>query len=223
MFTLKGHTGWVLAVSYSPDDEVIATGSMDKTVRVWNAKTGKPMGGPMKGHTKSIRALCWEPFHFQKPGERRVASASEDTTVRIWSANQQKIDMVLSGHAGKVSCVKWGGAGFIYTSSHDKTVKICKSSFPSKRGNWLGDFRECERWYPCTYPCSPCALGESPSFVNRFCPQNRRKSLSSSKILCLTWWSHSTLITLAKPQRHSKRRSRKQRRDFLMLLQSKEK
>lgn len=32
--------------------------------------------------------------------------------------------MVLSGHKGTVSCVRWGGTGFIYTASHDKTVKV---------------------------------------------------------------------------------------------------
>jgi ribosome assembly protein 4 len=38
--------------------------------------------------------------------------------------NQLTIEMVLSGHRGWVSCVKWGGTGFIYPGSHDKTGKI---------------------------------------------------------------------------------------------------
>jgi ribosome assembly protein 4 len=122
--TLKGHTSWVLAVSWSPDDSRIATGSMDNTVRVWDPKTGKQLGNPMKGHTKWVTSLAWEPYHVQKPGEPRLASASKDATVRIWSTNQQTIEMVLSGHKGSVSCVKWGGAGYIYTASHDKTVKV---------------------------------------------------------------------------------------------------
>ncbi|KAH8770263.1 WD40-repeat-containing domain protein [Hyaloscypha finlandica] len=122
--TLKGHTSWVLAVSWSPDDSRIATGSMDNTVRMWDPKTGKQLGNPMKGHTKWVTSLTWEPYHIQKPGEPRLASASKDATVRIWSTNQQTIEMVLSGHKGSVSCVKWGGAGLIYTGSHDKTVKV---------------------------------------------------------------------------------------------------
>ncbi|PQE03970.1 wd repeat protein [Rutstroemia sp. NJR-2017a BVV2] len=36
----------------------------------------------------------------------------------------RKIEIVLSGHKGSVSCVRWGGTGFIYTGSHDKTVKV---------------------------------------------------------------------------------------------------
>jgi ribosome assembly protein 4 len=124
VFTMKGHTSWVLAVSWSPDDNRIATGSMDNTVRLWDPKTGKQVGNPMKGHTKWVRTLSWEPYHVQKPGEPRLASSSKDCTVRIWLTNQQKIDHVLSGHTGSVSCVKWGGTGFVYTASEDKTVKI---------------------------------------------------------------------------------------------------
>jgi ribosome assembly protein 4 len=78
----------------------------------------------MKGHTKWVTSLAWEPYHIQIPGKPRLASASKDATVRIWSTNQQTIEIVLSGHKGSVSCVKWGGIGLIYTSSHDKTVKV---------------------------------------------------------------------------------------------------
>ncbi|KAK0100221.1 hypothetical protein ONS96_012397 [Cadophora gregata f. sp. sojae] len=122
--TLKGHTSWVLAVSWSPDESRIATGSMDNTVRMWDPKTGKQLGNPMKGHSKWVTSLAWEPYHSQKPGEPRLASASKDATVRVWAANQQTIELVLSGHKGSVSCVKWGATGFIYTGSHDKTVKV---------------------------------------------------------------------------------------------------
>ncbi|KAI0995508.1 Ribosome assembly protein 4 [Podosphaera aphanis] len=122
--TLVGHTSWVLAVSWSPDDSRIATGSMDNTVRIWDPKTGKPIGKAMKGHGKWVTSLAWEPYHVQIADRPRLASASKDTTVRVWSVNQQTIELVLSGHKGSVSCVKWGGTGYIYTGSHDKSVKV---------------------------------------------------------------------------------------------------
>ncbi|RFU30598.1 hypothetical protein B7463_g5755, partial [Scytalidium lignicola] len=124
--TLK-HNSWVLAVSWSPDNSTIATGSMDNMVRAWQSDTGKLMGAPMKGHSKWVTSLAWEPYHVQKRGEPRLASASKDATVRIWLTNQQKIDMVLSGHKGSVTCVRWGGMGLIFTSSLDKTVKVWNS------------------------------------------------------------------------------------------------
>ena len=122
--TLQGHTSWVLVVSWSPDDAAIATGSMDNSVRLWNSKTGEPRGPPLKGHSKWITALAWEPYHLQAPGRPRVASSSKDATVRIWDAVSNRIETVLSGHKGSVSCVCWGGTGKIYTSSHDKVIKV---------------------------------------------------------------------------------------------------
>ena len=123
-YTLKGHTGWVLVVAWSPDEGILATGSYDNTVRLWDPKKGTPLGGPLKGHTKPILSIAWQPYHSREPGRPLLASASQDFTVRIWDAVSGHTDMALTGHKGHVTCVKWGGAGWIYTSSRDKTVKI---------------------------------------------------------------------------------------------------
>ncbi|KAF2740510.1 F-box/WD repeat-containing protein pof1 [Polyplosphaeria fusca] len=122
--TLKGHSKWVLAVSYSPDGSLLASGGYDNDVRIWESDTGKQVGGPLKGHTNFITSLSWEPYHLQEPNRPRVASSSKDSTVRIWDAMSGRIDFALSGHKGNVTCVKWGGTGKIYTSSHDKTLKV---------------------------------------------------------------------------------------------------
>ncbi|KAI5810176.1 WD40-repeat-containing domain protein [Peziza echinospora] len=131
MHTLKGHTSWVLCVSWSPDAKYIVTGSMDNTVRLWDPKTGKAVGDAMKGHTKWITGLAWEPLHLTKDTQRFVSS-SKDCTIRIWDANIRRIITTLSGHGAAVSCVKWGGTGLIYTASHDKTVKIWDSAQEGK-------------------------------------------------------------------------------------------
>ena len=124
MHTLKGHSGWVLVVAWSPDEGVLATGSMDNTVRLWDPVTGKPLGGPLQGHTKWITSISWEPYHMREPGRPRFASASRDSTIRIWDAVSGHTDMALTGHKDCVSCVKWGGAGWIYSASRDRTVKV---------------------------------------------------------------------------------------------------
>ena len=121
---LKGHTDWVLVVSWSPDDSTIATGSKDSTVGLWNPKTGESLGAPLKGHSKLITGLAWEPYHLQTPDRPRIASSSKDQTVRIWDVVAKRIEHVLSGHEAWVSCVRWGGTGNIYTCSRDTTVKI---------------------------------------------------------------------------------------------------
>ena len=123
-FTLKGHTSWVLVVSFSPDGSILATGSMDNTIRLWDPSTGTALGQPLKGHTKWITSLAWEPYHTQAPNKPRLASASKDSTIRIWDVPLRRIETVLSGHKGSVTSLRWGGLHKLYTGSQDKTIKI---------------------------------------------------------------------------------------------------
>ncbi|AAS52944.1 AER263Cp [Eremothecium gossypii ATCC 10895] len=122
--TLKGHSNWVLCVAWSADGEVIATGSMDATIRLWDSEKGQSLGDALRGHTKWITSLSWEPIHLVKPGEKpRLASASKDGTIKIWDTTRRVCIYTLSGHTSSVSCIKWGGRNVLYSASHDRTVR----------------------------------------------------------------------------------------------------
>ena len=145
LHTLKGHSGWVLAVAWSPDGGMLATGSMDSSVRLWDPATGQALGGALKGHAKWITSLSWEPYHLRAQGRPRFASASRDFTVRVWDAVSKHTDFALTGHTGCVSCVKWGGKGWVYTASHDRTVKIWDATGTSK-GTLIHTFTAHAHW-----------------------------------------------------------------------------
>jgi WD40 repeat protein len=49
-FVLNGHERGVYSAVFSPDGKRIVTASLDKTARLWDAETGKPLGEPLKGH-----------------------------------------------------------------------------------------------------------------------------------------------------------------------------
>jgi WD40 repeat protein len=51
LFRLRGHGHLVLALAYSPDGKRLATASTDKTVKLWNAETGK-LQATLKGHAR---------------------------------------------------------------------------------------------------------------------------------------------------------------------------
>ena len=57
---LTGHTGSVTAVAYSPDGETLASGSMDKTIRLWDARSGKHLKS-LLGHNGIITFLAYAP------------------------------------------------------------------------------------------------------------------------------------------------------------------
>jgi WD40 repeat protein len=69
--TLAGHTELVYSIAYSPDGKLIATGSFDKAVKLWDAATGKEVktfGGPT-GHQNLVLSVTFS------PDGRQIASA----------------------------------------------------------------------------------------------------------------------------------------------------
>mmetsp|Transcript_10532 Transcript_10532/g.9082 ORF Transcript_10532/g.9082 Transcript_10532/m.9082 type:complete len:178 (+) Transcript_10532:520-1053(+) len=125
MHTCEGHRKWVLNLAWSPDCKMIASGSMDNMVIVWNAETGEKMG-ELKGHKQYITSLSWEPMHVRAQ-PKFLASSSKDATVKIWNVTNHSLHTSLSGHSDSVTKVIWGGQGYIYSASKDRTIKVWKS------------------------------------------------------------------------------------------------
>lgn len=75
--TLVGHSDWVNAVAFSPDDKRIALGSDDETIKVWDTATGE-LKKTLAGHRHWVRAVAFS------PDGKRIASASEDETIKVW-------------------------------------------------------------------------------------------------------------------------------------------
>ena len=122
---IAGHKNWVLCVAWSPDAQVIATGSMDNTLRLWDPETGKPKGDALRGHSKWITALAWEPLHLLRSrGDSRLASSSKDTTIKVWDTIQHRTVFTLSGHTAAVTCIRWGGKNCIFSGSQDKSIRV---------------------------------------------------------------------------------------------------
>ena len=67
-------------MAFSPDGQLLASGGVDRTVRLWNVDTGQQIGAALTGHNSSIASVA-----FTADG-RRVVSASGDATARIWPA-----------------------------------------------------------------------------------------------------------------------------------------
>ena len=69
-----------MSAAFSPDGKRIVTASSDKTARLWDAETGKPIGEPLRGHEDDVRSAAFS------PDGKRIVTASDDKTARLWDA-----------------------------------------------------------------------------------------------------------------------------------------
>jgi WD40 repeat protein len=84
----SGHTSAVTVVAFSPDRQSVATGSEDKTIRIWDLATGTEQR-VLSGHTGRVTSLAFS------PDGQQLASTSFDGTVRLWGPRQRSFPLYL--------------------------------------------------------------------------------------------------------------------------------
>ncbi|GAX43692.1 WD repeat protein with Ser/Thr protein kinase motif [Tolypothrix sp. NIES-4075] len=116
--TLKGHSSDVNSVTFSPDGQMLVTGSDDRTIKLWNLTTKQEIR-TFKGHTSYIYAIAIS------PDGQTIASGSVDKTIKLWNLNTGKEIRTLKGHSDSVASVAFSPDGkLLASSSLDKTIKL---------------------------------------------------------------------------------------------------
>lgn len=114
---LPGHSGTVTAIVFDPTGKFFASGSTDKTIRVWDATTRESVT-VLTGHTDTIETLTFD------PAGTRLVSGSDDFTLRIWTVVDWK-SRVLKGHGQWVLSAAFDPTGrFLASGSRDRTVRV---------------------------------------------------------------------------------------------------
>lgn len=113
----RPHVGEVKCLAFSPDGRFLASGSDDKTIRLWNPLTGEGMA-TYTGHGDLVRALHWN-------GEGLLVSSSKDGTVRLWNTRTGSAVRSFSGHSGYVRSAAISPDGSrVYSCGDDKTLRV---------------------------------------------------------------------------------------------------
>ncbi len=119
---LTGHAKSALSVAYSPDGKLMASGSLDEKILIWNAENYKVVD-TLTGHGGNIFCVT-----FSSDG-RYLASASNDNTIRLWEVSSGKLLRTFQGHTAGVFSVAFSPDGtYLISGSVDTNIIVWEIS-----------------------------------------------------------------------------------------------
>ncbi|XP_068172691.1 autophagy-related protein 16-1 isoform X2 [Antennarius striatus] len=120
LHVFDAHDGEVNAVRFSPGSRLLATGGMDRRVKLWEVVAGRcEAKGALTGSNAGITSI-----EFDSAGSYLLA-ASNDFASRIWTVDDYRLRHTLTGHSGKVLSARFLlDNARIVSGSYDRTLKL---------------------------------------------------------------------------------------------------
>ncbi|KAK7726683.1 hypothetical protein SLS57_003244 [Botryosphaeria dothidea] len=115
---LRGHTNGIMCLQF--DDNILATGSYDATIKIWDINTGEEIR-TLTGHTAGVRCLQFE--------DNRLFSGGLDRTIRLWNWKTGELLRTFPGHTGGIVSLHFAN-NILATGSMDHTIRVW--NFPDK-------------------------------------------------------------------------------------------
>jgi hypothetical protein len=117
-FQLHREATWFTSVAISPDGQTLASGCLDKSLKLWDWNSGKLIRN-LKGHSDSVNAIA-----VSRNGQTLV-TGSRDNTIKVWNLTTGQLISTLRGHANSVLTVAIAPDGKTLASgSRDNTIKL---------------------------------------------------------------------------------------------------
>jgi WD40 repeat protein len=175
-----------MSVAFSGDSKLVASGSHDRTVKLWDATTGKEVR-TLEGHGKHVRSVAFS------GDSKLVASGSGDTTVKLWDATTGKevrtleigttltnisVDTTCSQLLTEIGPIKLGSNANSYAYTDDQAQAQPQKARRYGYGlspdrSWITWNEHNLLWLPPDYRPSSSAVSSSPSTVTIGCRSGR--------------------------------------------------
>jgi WD40 repeat protein len=171
IFVQTGHAAVVSSVAVHGD--LVASGNWDKTVKLWDAGTGRLLR-TLTGHQGDVNALAFS------PDGKLLASGGGDRTVRLWDVTTGAVSRVLAGHSEAVDSVAFSPDGKVLASgSSDGTM-------PHGERDGIVKLWDVATGRELITLRSPGPNVHTVAFVNQ------GKTLVSASLLKIIWWDAAT-------------------------------
>lgn len=129
---LEGHTQPITTLSFSPVDYLVASGSSDRGVLLWDARFKAKPGGSLIGHADKITSVAFS------PDGKIIASASSDRTVRLWDIRKCECFNQLGGFGNTVTGVSFSPSGqHLAAACDDSIIRLWNARALDSVGNVL--------------------------------------------------------------------------------------
>ncbi|KAJ3090568.1 hypothetical protein HK102_003327 [Quaeritorhiza haematococci] len=113
---LEGHTDGIMCMHYDESKSLLATGSYDHTIRLWNLETNQCIR-VLEGHTRCVRGVQFD--------DTKIVSASMDGTIRIWNLKTGDCMRVLEGQNRQgIVCLHFDDRGLLASGSVDSNISV---------------------------------------------------------------------------------------------------
>lgn len=201
---LRGHSGDILDLNWSPQDDYIASSSIDTSVIVWNAKKFPEIVAHLNAHEGFVKGVSWDPIG------KYLASQSDDKSIKIWRTKDWLVEksiyepFVECGSTTHVLRLNWSPDGQFLVSAHamnnnGSTAQIIEREGWRAQRDFVGHRKAvtCVRFNPLLFKeknsfYSCIAIGSRDRSLSIWCTKNKRPSvvihdLFEDSILDISW------------------------------------
>jgi telomerase protein component 1 len=126
------HEKAILCSAFSPDGNLLATGSEDSTIKIWDTTTWSHLYS-LTGHGRSVNSV-----NFSKDGKHLV-SASDDRSAIVWDLATQQIHRKLAGHRDGATWATFNSSGTrVVSCSHDNLIYLWETRTGKEMALYIG-------------------------------------------------------------------------------------